>query len=219
MLLKKSSNSKIFCLSMQRTGTTSVGQFFKDRGFKVAGYNYERSMKWSELRFIGNYEAIFKTNGFNDFQVFEDNPWWENDFYKFLFHRFPNSKFILFKRNSDRWFDSMMSHSNGMTLGNTFRHSKLYNRELEYYENYPNKDNYKNIKTIDNLLELNEQHREHYKRVYELRNKEVLDFFNFFDKSRLIYLELEDPMKWMKLGAFFNIEVEENYESHKNKSN
>ncbi len=221
MLFKTGNQSKIFCLSMQRTGTTSVGQFFRDHGFKVAGYSYERSMEWSESRFIGDYETIFNTNGFNKFQVFEDNPWWEGDFYRFLFHRFPNSKFILFKRNSDKWYDSLMSHSNGKTLGNAFRHSKLYKREWEYYENYasnPN-DDYKNIKVVDNLMDLKEEHRLHYKNIYELRNKEIVDFFNYFDESRLIYLELEDPMKWTKLGDFFKINVEEGYQSHRNKSN
>src|SRR5690554_120318 len=108
--VSSNNNNKIFCISTQRNGTTSVGEFFKDHGFKVAGYNYERSMIWSEFRFCGNYEAIFKNEGFKKFQVFEDNPWWENDFYKFLFYRFPNSKFILFTRNPDKWFDSMMNH-------------------------------------------------------------------------------------------------------------
>ncbi|WP_048331149.1 sulfotransferase [Bizionia psychrotolerans] len=202
-MLFKTKKSKIFCISFQRTGTTSVGGFFKDHGFKVAGYNYKRSMKWSEFKFLGDYEAIFRTEEFQEFQVYEDNPWWETDFYKYLFHRFPDSKFILFERNSDKWFDSMMSHSNGKTLGNAFRHSKLYNRGLEFYERFPNRDNYRNYKVIDNLLELKEEHRKHYTDIYDLRNKEILEFFEYTDRTRLVYLKLEDPLKWIKLGAFF----------------
>lgn len=210
--------NKIFCISFQRTGTTSVGGFFRDHGFKVAGYEYARSMKWSEQRFTGNIEAIFKSEEFKNHRVFEDNPWWELDFYKILYHRFPNSKFILFTRDPDKWFDSMISHSEGKTLGNTFRHSKLYRREIEYFNLYPNRDNYKNIKVIDNLLDLNELHRTHYQEIYTVRNREIIEFFSFFDRSRLIHLELEDTYKWQKLGEFFGIKVKENYTLHLNKS-
>jgi len=164
---------KIFCISFQRTGTTSVGQFFKDHDFQVAGYHKTRTAKWAELKFIGNYEAIFKSDEFKKHQVFEDSPWWEDDFYKFLFHKFPESRFILFTRDPDKWFDSMVSHSKGKTLGNTFRHSKNYRRQKEYYENFPELQHYKNIKLIDNLLEINEEHRDHYKEIYDIRNNEI----------------------------------------------
>ena len=29
---------RVFCISMQRTGTTSVGRFFRDFGFRWAGW-------------------------------------------------------------------------------------------------------------------------------------------------------------------------------------
>lgn len=213
------SKPKIFCISFQRTGTTSVGRFFKDHGYKVAGYDKNRSATWSYLKFIGDYEKIFNSKAFKSYQVFEDNPWWEGDFYRVLYHRFPNSKFILFTRNSDKWFDSMVSHSKGKTLGNTFLHVKNYRREEEFYRLYPELNHYSNILQIDNLLDLNESNRGHYKAIYELRNKEVIDFFSFFDSDRIIHLELEDPDKWKKLAGYFSIKLSSNYNVHLNKSN
>lgn len=210
---------KIFCISFQRTGTTSVGQFFKDHGFEVAGYHKTRSTTWSTLRFLGKYEDIFKSKDFKKHQVFEDNPWFEEDFYKILFHKFPRAKFILFTRDSDKWFDSMVNHSNGKTLGNTFRHSRIYSRLEEFFDKYPEENHYTDLGTIDNLLDLNESHREHYKSVYRTRNKEVIDFFKAFSPDSLFVCELEDEKKWIKLGAFFGIKVSENYESHLNKTN
>ena len=68
------------------------------------------------------------------YQVFEDDPWWITDFYKLLYHRFPKSKFILLERDPDKWFDSMVSHSGGLVLGNTHRHSYIYDRLEEFYE-------------------------------------------------------------------------------------
>ncbi len=216
-LLKKQ-QPKIFCISFQRTGTTSVGQFFKDHGFEVAGYDKERSTHWSVCRFTGNYEAIFKSKGFKENQVFEDNPWFENDFYKYLYHRFPNSKFVLFTRDSNKWFDSMVKHSNGKTLGNTFRHSKLYLRTEEYYSKFSNINHYKTLYKIDNLLDLNETNRDHYIKIYETRNKEVLDFFSEYSPNSLFTSKLEDDNKWVKLGEFCDIKVSNTYISHENKS-
>lgn len=209
---------KIFCISYQRTGTTSVGQFFEDFGYKVARYDNKRSTEWSALRFKGDYEHIFNSKSFKQNQVFEDNPWWELDFYKVLFQRFPNSKFILLTRNPDKWFDSMMNHSNGKTLGNTFMHSRLYGREEEFYDKFPKMNYYATLDSIDNLLELNENHREKYTSIYNLRNKEVLDFFNAFSQNSLFTCSLEDRAKWSKLGRFFDIKVPEDYEVHMNKS-
>ncbi|SFN72188.1 hypothetical protein SAMN04487989_1033 [Bizionia echini] len=210
---------KIFCISFQRTGTTSVGQFFKDFGYQVAGYDIKRSNDWSVKRFLGDYESIFKSKEFKSHQVFEDNPWWEEDFYKVLYHKFPDSKFILFKRDADTWFDSMVSHSNGKTLGNTFRHAKIYNREDEFYKAFPNKDIYKNINKKDNLLQISEIHRAHYTSIYNLRNKEIIDFFNAFSPSSLFVCQLEDAEKWRKLGKFIHVDVPRDYDVHVNKSN
>ena len=210
--------NKIFCISMQRTGTTSVGQFFRDNGYKVAGYHRERSGEWSYKRFIGDFEGIFKSKAFKNHQVFEDNPWWSPDFYKFLLHRFPNAKFILLTRDPDKWFDSMINHSNGKTLGNTFRHSKIYRREKEFYNMFPDEDYYKTITHIDNRMDLNETHREHYKAIYKIRNKEIVEFFNNLKPEALFTGTLEDDLKWEKLASFFNIKIPHGYKVHANKS-
>jgi hypothetical protein len=143
----------------------------------------------------------------------------EEDFYKILFHRFPNAKFILFTRDANKWFDSMANHSYGKTLGNTFRHVKNYRREIEFYEKYTNQNYYENLHVIDNLLDLNESHREHYTSIYRRRNKEVIDFFNYVSPKSLFVGKLEDPDKWQKLGGFFNLTVPKDYSVHSNKTN
>ncbi|TXB63698.1 hypothetical protein FRY74_12570 [Vicingus serpentipes] len=208
--------NKIFCISYQRTGTTSTGQFFKDHGYKVATWGISNSNKWSLSWLKGDYEKIFKSFHFKKHQVFEDGPWWCNDFYKVLFHRFPKSKFILLERNPDKWFDSMLSHSNGKTLGNTHLHSILYNRELDFH-NLGKKLAYYSGE-IDNLLPLQEKHREHYKNIYITRINEIKMFFEIHNPDRLFFGSLEDKQVWNKIGVFFNIPVKENYNSHANKT-
>ena len=125
-VLKTLWSPKIFCISVQRTGTTSVGQFFRQHGFRVCTWDVSHKNEWSNSWLKGDYNAIFKSKDFAVNQVFEDDPWWCNDFYKVLFHRFPQAKFVMLERDSDKWFDSMVKHSRGKTLGNTHRHAIIY---------------------------------------------------------------------------------------------
>lgn len=197
---------KIFCISFQRTGTTSVGNFFKHFGFKVAGWPICNKNSWSKSWFDGDFESVFQSIDFIENQVFEDSPWWHPNFYKVLYHRFPNAKFILFSRNSNEWFDSMISHSNGMTMGILEIHCSIYRREKEYYENKSNIS-----------LELRDM-EEHYKSVYELHNKQVIDFFKAKQESSLLICNLNDETKWIRLGKFVGIDVPINFDIHSNKS-
>jgi hypothetical protein len=208
---------KIFCISVQRTGTTSVGRFFMEHNYRVATWSISRRNDWTVKWFKGDYEKIFNSFGFKTSQVFEDDPWFCLDFYKVLFHRYPNSKFILIERDADNWFNSMVNHSNGKTLGNTHRHSIIYQRLKEFYDSNFKENNFYSSK-IDNKLSLDESHREHYTNIYNLRNHEVKIFFEQFGKDRLINVKLEDKEKWQKIGRFFNIKVTSDYEIHANKS-
>jgi len=199
---------KIFVISSQRTGTTSTGKFFLQSGFKVATYAVGLKNLWTPKWFEGDYESIFKSNDFKNNQVFEDNPWWCEDFYKYLYFRFPDSQFVLVERDSDKWFDSMMSRGKGKTLGCTYLHSRIYNRESDYnnlnvYEN--GKPRFHNLSKMDKLLPMNNNHREHYTKIYKSRNLEIKRFFERNDKSRLINVKLEDPNKWEKIANHFNI--------------
>lgn len=219
MIFSNKSKSKIFCISFQRTGTTSVGDFFESYGFKRAGWPETLKNKWGKVYFDGDYEKIYKSSDFKECQVFEDGPWSVGHFYKVLYHRFPKAKFILFTRDADAWFDSMVSHSKGKTLGNTFRHCNIYLREKEYYNFIGDKHDYNND-NIDNLLPISEDLREHYKEIYINRNRQAIDFFAAKDptNSRFIHLTLEQKDKWQKLGEYFKLKVDNQLQIHSNKS-
>lgn len=208
---------KVFCISLQRTGTTSTGQFFKDHGYPVATYGVSLANAWTIQYWRGDYESVFRSYDFMTSLVFEDDPWWLNDFYKVLYHRFPNSKFILLERDADRWFDSMVSHSKGKTLGNTHLHCAQYHRLKEFHETVKGHENiYTNV--IDNALPLGEAQREHYTNFYSIRNKEVKLFFQHHDVNRLFNADLDDGNLWQKMGQFFHIDVQAGYNVHLNKS-
>jgi Sulfotransferase domain len=219
MSLFRKNTPKVFCLSTQRSGTTSVGMFFKKFGYPVADWPISFNNKWSYHWEQGDMETIFSSPDFKKNSVFEDDPWWLPEFYKVLYHRFPNAKFILFTRDSVAWFNSMISHSNGMVLGNTKRHCKIYRREIEFYDLLKSKSlSVYDEKKIDNLLPI-EGHMEHYISLYKLRNQEIKDFFSDKPSDCFFTCTLEDPLKWQKLGAFMGINIPRGFEVHANKSN
>lgn len=210
---------KIFCISMQRTGTTSVGTFLNDHGIPTAGYNESKYYNWGYYWKIGDYKSIFNNKGFKSYRGFQDGPFWSTDFYKILYHQFPNSKFILLTRESSEWFASMLKHSKGKNPGNTYTHCKIYGRMSTYFEIIGddkikfNKEDH----VIDNLLEIS-NYENHYCEYYENYNKEVIQFFEHFDPDKLFTCNLNDPEKWKLLGDFLQIKVKANYEAYSNKS-
>jgi len=211
---------KVFCISMQRTGTTSVGKFFRDFGFVWAGWPHSYRNNWSWLHYNGDYESIFSSDDFRRANAFEDAPWFFSEFYKILYHRFPNSKFILFTRDPDAWFLSMKKHSGGNVLGQTVVHCKNYRRELEYFRLlHEGKISFEDSLKLDGekFMKLDGLDA-HYKEIYELHRLEVVDFFNRTNPRALFTAKLEDPEKWVKLGSFLGIDVPSTYLVHENAS-
>jgi hypothetical protein len=203
---------------MQRSATTSVGEFFMHFGYKVATWYVAGPNKWDFHWYNGDYERIFSSADFKKHQVFEDAPWWLPGFYKVLYHRFPDSKFVLLTRDSQSWFESMKKHSGGKTLGNTRRHCKVYLREKEFYDRLDNDRSFKPAEwQIDNLLSL-EGMDEQYKTIYDIHNRQVVEFFTKVSPKSLFTGELEDPEKWQKMGKFFGLKVPPGFEVHANKS-
>lgn len=212
-------NHQIFCISMQKTATTSVGDFFLHFGYPVCKWHRSWKNRWTHKWYSGDFEAIFSSKDFKERQVFEDDPWWCPDFYKVLYERFPKAKFVLFTRDPDRWFDSMMKHANGKSLGNTLIHSRIYNREEELMERMEQDPSFKpHPDLLDNLLDMHGMDA-HYKAIYNQHNEEVKAFFQERKPEALFCAQLEDPEKWQKLGRFFGISVPADFEIHSNKSN
>ncbi len=210
--------SRIFCISFQRTGTTSFGDFFEQFDFPRAGYGHAKYNKWSLLWRNGEFDKIFNSKDFKLYQVFEDGPWWFPHFYEEIYRRFPNSKFVLIERPADKWFSSMKSLNNGKSLGNTKTHATIYKRLNELKEKQlENKAFQPHDFKIDNLLEL-EGWDEHYKNIYNNHIKEVKRFFEENSPQSLLCVELEDSNKWNKIADFIGFAIPENFKIHSNKT-
>jgi hypothetical protein len=214
----------IFCISMQRNGTTSTGKFLRDAGFRWSGWPQCHKNQWGQKWLDGNIESVFASWDFIRSNAFEDCPWAYLDYFKILYFRYPNAKFIYLSRPLDEWYKSMVAHSNGLVPGTERGHCKIYRRENDFFKLY-------NKGEIDGSLEYNEEtektkimridnakSEQQLKDAYVLHYNEVLDFFKRHNSNRLFHTDLNDKEKWIKMSRFLGLSVPKDYESWENKS-
>lgn len=200
--LKWRGQKKIFCVSFQRTGTTSVRKFLSELGYPVAPNTVSKRNTWSQKAYDGNFDSIFRDPEFICYQAFQDHPWFFPEIYKVLYHKFPKAQFILFERDPDDWFDSMiaLAHKPQGNFSSPEIHAWTYRREEEFQHKTERGEHFESLSEMD--IKTLEIQREHYKRVYIRRNKEVRNFFANKNSDRLFYSTLENPDKWNMLAHF-----------------
>ncbi|MBT3321284.1 MAG: hypothetical protein HN392_03265 [Anaerolineae bacterium] len=142
-----SASTRVFCLGLQKTGTTSVESVLQDMGYqtskhyKALDHEFHMSLnrgKFSELRRISEL-----------FDAFQDTPWFL--FYEEFDKWYPGSKFILTIRDSSSWWLSFLNYFRDQSVssnefvygyGNPIGHEKeivaryeRYNRDvIEYFK-------------------------------------------------------------------------------------
>lgn len=207
--------SKIFCISMQRTATSSVGDFFESNGYSRVGHQISDKLEWSRKWYNGDYEAIFSDEHFINAEILEDDPFWFPDFFKVIYHRFPNSKFVFLYRDSDAWFKSMISHSNGYSLGLTDIHAKIYNREKELFWLQKNIPDF-NCKKRQSMVLFDKA--TDYKDCYEVFKDNVIDFFSTKDPKRFFISDLNTSSLWDELSSWASLPKGNASEPHAHKT-
>jgi hypothetical protein len=192
---------QLFCLSMQRSGTTSVGDWLEAHGLARAGHPTSARLGWSLLWGRGEPEAIFRSPDFQRAEILEDDPWWAPGFYRDLAVRFPRARFLLLTRDPDLWFDSLCHHSGGVNPGPTDLHARIYNREEELRDVLAQRPDLR--PDAPGLLSLL-GHRSHYTTIYRQHNEDVKAFFAP-QPGRLFTAALEDPATFPDLLAFVGL--------------
>jgi len=210
---------KIFCLSLQRSGTKSVGGFLGDNGFNVCSYRNALEHRLQPLWHGKKIEKLLKFLYETDYDAFEDSPWWHGDLYKYVVNNVKDSKFVILERDAARWFDSMVKHSRGKNPGNTFYHSEIYGRlsNLNWLVGF--NDNY-DLSRDNNLLDIT-QSRELYIKFHHDYHAEMISYFKLMGfENRLFHAKLES-VDWNALAEFVGLDSGSanfsNTHSHKTK--
>ena len=186
---------------MQRSGTTSVGDWLEAHGLRRAGFSSSNKNHWTRHWLEGNFEAIFGSEAFLEAEVFEDDPWWCPEFYKVVSHRFPEARFVLLERPAESWFASLCAHSGGRNPGWSDVHAKIYRREEELQELLEDPSIRPEQWGLLSIL----GHDEWYKRSYLRHAREVKTFFAT-RTARLYSGPLEDPRAFVDMLEFLGIQ-------------
>jgi hypothetical protein len=183
---------KIFCLSFQKVGTTSLHQFLLSAGLtschgphRVGGVDYMEAVR--AVRDDPGRVTDVLAPAIARYDAHCDVPW--PGLCDALAERYPDASFILMRRDLDSWWDSISAH---WTLG-------LLDHELspfEYIQYRPYLGNGKTRVSSGDKARLLDAHRRHLDAVQRrLAN------------HRLQVLDLEDPEKAAKLCAFLGLAV------------
>lgn len=99
--------NKVFCIGLNKTGTTSVGDALKILGFNRFGWRPGISAQLVNRWHEGNFSPF--TQVIEDHDAFEDLPW--PLVFKELEERYPDAKFILtYRSNEEAWLSSIQKH-------------------------------------------------------------------------------------------------------------
>ncbi len=100
------SETKVFGIGFQKTGTTTLGVIFQKLGYRMAGYGEFRHLARRTSLEMTEIEALALTVA-RDFDAFQDTPW--PLLYQSLDRAFPGSKFIHVIRDADAWINSAVN--------------------------------------------------------------------------------------------------------------
>ena len=94
--------AKVFCIGFHKTGTTSLKFAMNKMGYRVAGPNGVRDENIASNVFDMVSGLVPK------FDAFQDNPY--PVIYQYLDESYPDSKFILTRRDDESWLNSVVRH-------------------------------------------------------------------------------------------------------------
>ena len=190
-LLRPVSRSKVFGIGLPKTGTKTLGDCFKELGFKHRSFDMDLAAqaKRNELENVLAEAEKYET--------FEDWPWFL--VYRELDQRFPNSKFILtLRKDTNAYVTSLRKH-----------HERQGIREEGFVKPHWWDD-------VFGFPPDQWDYRESVQR-YERHNREVLEYFR--DRTDdLLVVCWESGDGWDKLCRFLNMPCPDEPFPHLNRS-
>lgn len=206
-------SNKIFCIGMNKTGTTSLLYEFVRNGITTGN---QREGELLLPKYInGNIKPIL--NYCKKGRFFQDIPFSIPNFYKILDKEFPNSKFILSLRNSaDEWYDSLVRfHTKTKLIGIP---NKLPTSDELKLSDYVYKGwAYDAHNTIYNVSHNDPYNKDILISTYENHKKDVIEYFKNRNNDLLV-IDLSDMKSYGKFKNFFGIKNNFTNFLHENKS-
>ena len=202
---KLNNKLKIICTGYHRTGTKSLGDFIEQYSGPRATWRHSEKNNWTKHALLGDFKSIIESNDFSQNTVFEDSPFFNLAFIKYYFHYNPSAVFINVERDCNEWFDSLMRHSQGKTLGSGlwFLYNYGFFDELTLLNKGINFSEIHRLKFELSLL------KRQIIQKYESDRIERRLFFDLVDpdRKRSIFLNHKNRNSWTHLSQFLTEKV------------
>lgn len=193
MFSSRYKKEKVFCIGLNKTGTTSLEQALKDLGYKMGDqYEGEMLLKAYARR---DFKAIVDFACSAD--AFQDAPFSFPFTFLFLDHYFPNAKFILTVRdNADQWYNSMVSFHAKIFGDGKVPTKEVLQKAVYRYEGRPWEAN----RVLFNTPEDDVYHKPTLVSYYERHNADVREYFRL--KNNFLELNMSVPGGYKKMCDF-----------------
>lgn len=202
---------KIFCIGLNKTGTTSLKVEMQQLGYIVG------NQRTFELLFDDWVKRDFRRviRYCNTAQFFQDVPFSLPYTYIVLDHAFPGSKFILTVRDdAEQWYTSLTRfHSRLWGDEKSPPNSKDLKKADYIYKGFP----FHSRMHVNNVTEEAPYNKDVLMDYYEIHNKNVKDYFRFrSDDLLLINLRVENS--YQQFCKFLKIKQTKNQFPWENKN-
>lgn len=200
---------KVFCIGMNKTGTTSLHKALSELGF-IMGNQHTAELLLTDYA-AKNWQPIL--NYCQTAQAFQDAPFSWPGTWQALVNEYPNAKYILTIRPEEDWYHSI-----------TTFHSKLFadgkriptTKDLATIEfKYPG---YllEFISAVWNTPHTDPYNKEILIATYTKHNNDVLTYFN--KKPNFLCINVSNPNSYQKLTQFLKVKPLRQKFPHLNKT-
>lgn len=207
-VLSRKNFNKIFCIGFNKTGTTTLETVLRLYGYSLPN-QHEQEIRLSLQTAATNYSELIKF--VNLYDAFQDLPFAQDLTFVAADALFPNSKFILTERESEKWFNSMTGfHKKTYNVGSvTDLTEKDILEKFNYlFPDYVHKNTQKFLTTFEGskkTVSWNKLYdKAHYIKLYEQRNLDVKKYFSEAPE-KLLVIDVTKEKDTQKICDFLNI--------------
>lgn len=184
---------KVFCIGLNKTGTTSIEKALQDLGYKL-GNQVAGEMLLKEYA-VRNFKPIL--NFCHTADAFQDAPFSYPFTFLFLDEHFPNAKFILTVRdNADQWYESMVNFHAKLFGNGKIPTKEDLQKAVHIYEGRPWEGN----RVLFNTPEDDVYHKPTLISYYERHNADVREYFRV--KKNFIELNVSEKGAYKAMCDF-----------------
>lgn len=208
-VLSNKNFNKIFVIGYNKTGTTTMERVLRLYGYSMP-QQQEQEARLTKQVFRTNYEEF--VSFVRRYDAFQDLPFSQEQTYVVADALFPNSKFILTERDSEKWFSSMSKFTK--KLFNIDNLKNLTEKDLMtkfryLFPGYLHSNHQRILTNFKKGLQSETQwnklfDKEYYIKVYEERNNQVKKYFMGMP-GKLLVLDISEEDNTSSICRFLNI--------------